>query len=299
MELTVFQHTIERTVTLTQSKGLGGIVIGDVDSGILSLLVVVVGALVLIELELTIAAGIDIERDDIGRTLIAVLHLRAKGNDATLADKDGDTLVRSIHDEALSSLNVFASIEIVPSRSLGEVDGTVAGLVVAYGTSHQGRTKHPLVLDILYFTVAIKVHHESAHHGVVLQMYPTCHRVEVGHQTIAQLVVIDKRLIAGMMVWCEVPDFACGPLTVYAEQGDEGTKLAPASLQLTPLFQVLALHACLLVILLGLHITVLHTESTLIHSPEGKTRHRVVETCRHLGTHILPTSTNITRPRSG
>ena len=49
--------------------------------------------------------------------------------------------------------------------------------------------------------------------------------------------------------------------------------------------------------LLGSHITVLHTEAALIHTPEGDTRHRVVQTSRHLGTHILPAGTDITAPR--
>ena len=80
------------------------------------------------------------------------------------------------------------------------------------------------------------------------------------------------------------------------EQGDEGAELAPASLQLTPLLEVFALYLGTVVQLLGLHITVLYAEATLVHAPEGQSRHGVVETCRHLSTHILPASTDVTTP---
>ena len=66
--------------------------------------------------------------------------------------------------------NLLTGIEVVPARLFGEVDGAVACLVVAHGTCHQGRTEHPLVLDIVDVTVAIEVHHETAHHGIVLGM---------------------------------------------------------------------------------------------------------------------------------
>ena len=98
-ESALLEHTLEVTVALAKGQRLGAVVVGDVNGGALALLVVVVGALVLIELECAIAAGIDIQRDVSGRTLVAILHLRAIRDDATLADIDGDALVGSVDDE--------------------------------------------------------------------------------------------------------------------------------------------------------------------------------------------------------
>ena len=96
IETTLFQHTRELTATLAKGHGTRGVVVGNIDGGILTLLVVVVRALVLIELEMAILAGIDIEIDEIGRTLVRVLHLRTERNDAALTHKDGDTLVGGV-----------------------------------------------------------------------------------------------------------------------------------------------------------------------------------------------------------
>ena len=72
-----------------------------------------------------------------------------------------------------------------------------------------------------------------------------------------------------MIVRGDVPYLTQRPLTMTAEEGDEGTELVPTALQLAPLLQILVLHTCAVEDLLGGHITVLHTESALIHAPEG------------------------------
>ena len=51
VELAVLQHAIELAFASTKRDGLGGIVVGDVDGGIFTLLVIIVGAFILIELE--------------------------------------------------------------------------------------------------------------------------------------------------------------------------------------------------------------------------------------------------------
>ena len=127
-------------------------------------------------------------------------------------------------------------------------------------------------------------------------MNPSGHRVEIRHQTVAQLVIVDKRLVGRMVVGCDIPDFTRRPLAVYTEQGYEAAELAPTGLQLTPLLQVFILHLHAVVQLLSCHIATLHTEAALIHTPEGQSRCRVVQSRRHLSPHILPTGTNITTP---
>ena len=127
-------------------------------------------------------------------------------------------------------------------------------------------------------------------------MSPSCHRIDVRHQAIAQLVVVNKRLIGRMMIRSNVPDFTKRPLTMSTEQRDEGTELVPTGLQLTPFFQVFVLDTTLVKQLLSCHVTILNAEATLIHSPERNTRHRIVKTCRHLSAHIFPTGTDIATP---
>ena len=130
-------------------------------------------------------------------------------------------------------------------------------------------------------------------------MDPASHGVEVWHEAVAQLVVVDERLVAGMVVGSKVPDFTCRPLAMDTEQGDEGTELAPAGLQLAPLLEVFVLYAALLEQFLCCHVAVLNAEATLVHAPEGQTGHRIVQTGSHLGTHVLPTGTDVARPCGG
>ena len=99
----LLEHTLKVTLALAEGQRLGSIVVGDVNRSKLTFLIIVVGALVLIELELTIAASIDIQRDVSGRTLIAILHLRTIRNDAALTDIDGDALVGSVDNESATN----------------------------------------------------------------------------------------------------------------------------------------------------------------------------------------------------
>ena len=94
----------------------------------------------------------------------------------------------------------------------------------------------------------------------------------------------------------DIPDLTSWPLTMGTIERNEATELVPASLQLTPFCQVGILLTSLVKLLLCCYITVLYTETALIHSPERKTCHRVVQASSHLGTHILPTGSNIARP---
>jgi hypothetical protein len=99
VEAAILEHTSELALASTKRYCAGGIIVGDIDGGVLALLVIVVGALVLIELECTILTGIDIEVDELGRLLIAPLHLRTKWDDGTLANEDRYLLVRGIDNE--------------------------------------------------------------------------------------------------------------------------------------------------------------------------------------------------------
>ena len=129
-------------------------------------------------------------------------------------------------------------------------------------------------------------------------MNHTRHTVEVRHQTVTELVVSHDGLVSRMIGWRNIPDLTGRPLAMSTIERNEAAELVPASLQLAPLLQVGILLTGLVELLLGSHVAVLYTETALVHSPERKTRHRIVQTGSHLSTHVLPTGSNIARPGS-
>src|SRR5574344_2958365 len=102
-----------------------------------------------------------------------------------------------------------------------------------------------------------------------------------------------------MIIRCDVPYFTQRPLTMGAIKRDEASKLIPAGLKFTPFLEVFILLTCSVEQLLGSHIALLHTESALVHAPEGNTSHREIQSGSHLRTHVFPTCTDITAPCGG
>ena len=60
VEATCLQHTLERPLATGYCQCAGGVVVGEVYGGVFALLVVVVGALVLIQAECAVGTGIDV-----------------------------------------------------------------------------------------------------------------------------------------------------------------------------------------------------------------------------------------------
>ena len=115
IELALLQRALELALLLTDGQRLVCIVVGDVNGQIFALLVVVVHALVLVELELTVATSIHIERNLVSRFLIAVLHLGTIGDDAALTDIDRNALVGSVNHQRLTTLDILTRIQVVPT----------------------------------------------------------------------------------------------------------------------------------------------------------------------------------------
>ena len=84
-----------------------------------------------------------------------------------------------------------AGAEIVPAFALREIDAAIAGLIFRDRARHQGRTQHPLVADVCHIAVGREVHRKAAEHGVVLKMHGSGQGIEVRHQTVTQLHVIE------------------------------------------------------------------------------------------------------------
>ena len=79
-------------------------------------------------------------------------------------------------------------------------------------------------------------------------------------------------------------------------EGDKAPELVPASLQLAPFFQVFVFLSRFVKELLGSHIAVFHTETSLIHAPERQATDRIVHARSHLSPHVLPPCGDITAP---
>ena len=177
---------------------------------------------------------------------------------------------------------MLSGVEIIPATGTGEIDTAVAGLVVTHRASHESGTKHPLVGDIIDLFIVIEIHGQSTHHRIVAEVNPSCHRIEIRHQVIAQFVIPHDGLVGGVILRSDVPHLAERPLSVCPVERDETAELIPAGLEFAPLGEVSGFHARLVKHLLCLDIAVFHGETALVHAPEGQSAHGVVEACGHL-----------------
>ena len=59
---------------------------------------------------------------------------------------------------------------IVPPR---KINIAAVLLILAYRTSHESRTEHPLILDVVNIIIAVEVHYQTTHHGIVLEVNHT------------------------------------------------------------------------------------------------------------------------------
>ena len=193
---------------------------------------------------------------------------------------------------------MLTCIEIIPALLLRKINIAAVLLILAYRTSHESRTEHPLVLDVVNIVIAVEVHYQTTHHGIILEVNHTRHTVEVRHQTVTEFIVSYDGLVSRMISRSNVPYLTGRPLTMSTIKRYEATELVPTRLQLAPFLQVSILLTSLIELLLGSHIAVLYTETTLVHSPERQTCHRIVQTGCHLGTHIFPTGSDVARPGS-
>ena len=123
-------------------------------------------------------------------------------------------------------------------------------------------------------------------------------RIDIRHHAITQAIVGKNSLVSRMILGSDVPHLTQRPLSMCAIDRNKTSKLIPASLQFAPLIKVGILLSSSIEELLSCNISVLNTESPLIHSPHRKSGKRIVQTCCHLGTHILPACTYIATPRS-
>ena len=163
VETAVLQHSVETALASTDSECLAAFAVGDADGSILALLVVVVGAFVFVEEELGILAFIDVEVDEFSWFLVAPLDFWTEWDDGAFWHIDRNSLVRSFHFKCLSTSDVLACVEVLPTALLREIDFAGTCAIVTHWTCHERRTEHPLVRDVFHVLIAVEVHDEAAH----------------------------------------------------------------------------------------------------------------------------------------
>src|SRR5690554_1739390 len=102
-----------------------------------------------------------------------------------------------------------------------------------------------------------------------------------------------------MILRCDMKDLSVWELPMGAEQRHKSTELGPATVQLTPLLEILIFHTGSIVDTLCLLVSFFDTKTADIHCPVGDPRQGKVESCRDLCFHIFPPGTDVAAPDSG
>jgi len=113
--------------------------------------------------------------------------------------------------------------------------------------------------------------------------------VYIGHQPVAQFVVVHHAFVGRVAVGGDVKDFAEGVLAVAPEEGTEGSELVPAGVEFAPLLQVGRSFG-------SPGIAVLHTEAPDVHGPIGDSGEGKVKAGRYLGFHVFPAGADVAAP---
>ena len=192
-----------------------------------ALLVGVAVALVLVEREVTIGAGVNAQLDGAGGALACVLNLRPKRQNGAGADVERNAVQRRGGVDLLRALQLGASPEVVPDGRGGQIDRAAGCAFSQHWADQQRGAEHELVADVPDLRVLAPIHHQGALHGVVILMHAPGQRVDVGHQPIAQLVIGKQ----GLFSLREGPGLIVLAVAVGAEDGAEDAVLIPAGQQ--------------------------------------------------------------------
>ncbi len=60
--------------------------------------------------------------------------------------------------------------------------------IFGYGADHQRRAEHELIIDGICRFVIFKIHRQAAHDGISILRYLMCQRINVGDQTVPEIV---------------------------------------------------------------------------------------------------------------
>ena len=139
-----------------------------------------------------------------------------KSNDAVKDMTDGEKIFRKIiepYKGKIIILDVWGTwcgpCKAALSKSQEEYERLKDfDIVYLYLANNSPEESWKNVRDVFHVLIAVEVHDETAHQGVVLEVCPCSDGVEVRHHAVAKLVVPNDGLVSRMIVWGDVPHLA-------------------------------------------------------------------------------------------
>ena len=188
------QHSGERALAFANGECPVGFVPCDRDRGEHAFFVVVAVVLIFVEREGSVRSAINPKLDWVGRLLGGILESGPIGRIDPARTNSG---MRS--SGAAASMVVPPSILRPVQKSyhavLGQVHPARVCARFCNGSDQQRRAEHELRRRYSGARVAAEVHRQWAHRRVALARDLPRHRVDVGHQAIAQAVIADQDLL--------------------------------------------------------------------------------------------------------
>ena len=247
-------------------------------------------AVILVQREAAVGAGIDVERQRRMRVVAGELDRRASRDDRAGADEQRHPLVRRVDRDRLTAVRAAPGVKVVPVRTGGQIHLAASRLILGYGSDQERRPKQIFVAHIPHALVGGEIHHQPAHDRSVLEVSVGAERVDVGHQPVAQLVVPDHRAIGRRRGRRHFENLALDVLAVAAEDRGEGPELEPAGVELPPFGKVRRAR---------LNEAILHRVAADVVAPIGHARHREIDPGRNLFAQIVPPRCDVARPDRG
>ncbi|MPM81165.1 hypothetical protein SDC9_128217 [bioreactor metagenome] len=162
---------------------------------------------------------------------------------------------------------MLTTVKVIPARGSREIDISFTCTIFIYRTSHHRWSKHILITNIIHLGIFTKIHYQGPHDGIIVEISHSCQGVNIRHQTITQLSIINNRLIGRVPFGSNVPYLSIGELSVSTEQRTKCSKLIPTRVQFSPFFVISILFSGGVKFILSFLITFFYTKATNIHRP--------------------------------
>src|ERR1700722_12375388 len=156
-----------------------------------SFLIVVVVSLIFVDIELAIRAGINTKFNWSRRHLVCVLNLRTQGQNRSGWNEERNAIQGSGSLDVLFTFHGLSGPEVIPDGGSRQVHRTMDCVLFHYGVHQERGSEHELVADIPRPWILLPVHDQGSLNGIVSAMYAPGKRVDIRHQAIPELVVLE------------------------------------------------------------------------------------------------------------
>src|SRR5690606_22927562 len=257
------------------------------NAAVLATLIAVVAAVVFVQGEAAVGAGVDLDGQRCIRLLVHVLlHHRAR-DDRAGAHVQRAALQRRGGGDFLPAGVALAGVEVDPAGAGRQVHLALARLVFGDRGDQERRAEQVLVGDVAHLRIAREIHRQRAQDGAVLVPGIAGQGVDVGQQGVPQLQVVHEAVVVRRAFRRDLPDFAVRELPVQAEDRHEGAVLEPAQVLLAPLVQVRR------VLLL---VAPLRREAADVEADVGRAGHRRIDQAGDLLAQVIPARHDVAAP---